>query len=197
MRMDKYSNAAYGSAGLTAFFASLSLYEWGFIIGMAFSIILGLATFFMNRREQRKRTRLFEELVNKTDPQNPSATARKAAELIAQQWFNVLLATRGVPANKDGEARALMVIAGAVTKAINNGTILAGKTLSDVQKLAIADASGDDLAWYDVQDKGYWYNAQIVENTGESDLPEYVMKYVLIYGKGDWVRKVEGSHNLV
>ncbi|WP_272578628.1 MULTISPECIES: DUF3383 domain-containing protein [Providencia] len=135
-------------------------------------------------------------------PSNPLDMSVHANEqwlkaYIAQQWFNVLLATRGVPANKDGEARALMVIAGAVTKAINNGTILAGKTQSDVQKLAIADASGDDLAWYDVQDKGYWYNAQIVENTGESDLPEYVMKYVLIYGKGDWVRKVEGSHNLV
>ena len=116
---------------------------------------------------------------------------------ITQQWFSLLLATRGIPANRDGEARALMVIAGAVTKAIDNGTILAGKTLTDVQKLAIADASGDDLAWYDVQDKGYWYNAQIVESTGESGLPEYVMKYVLIYGKGDWVRKVEGSHNLV
>ena len=116
---------------------------------------------------------------------------------IAQQWFSLLMATRGVPANKDGEARAMMVIAGAVTKAINNGTILAGKTLTDVQKIAVTDASGDDLAWHDVQNKGYWYNAQIVENTGPSDLPEYVMKYVLIYGKGDWVRKVEGSHNLV
>lgn len=116
---------------------------------------------------------------------------------IAQQWFSLLLATRGVPANRDGEARAMMIIAGAVTKAVNNGTILPGKTLSDVQKLAVADASGDDLAWHDIQDKGYWYNAQIVESTGPSGLPEYVMKYVLIYGKGDWVRKVEGSHNLV
>lgn len=116
---------------------------------------------------------------------------------IAQQWFSLLLATRGIPANRDGEARAMMIIAGAVTKAVNNGTILPGKTLSDVQKLAVADASGDDLAWHDIQDKGYWYNAQIVENTGPSGLPEYVMKYVLIYGKGDWVRKVEGSHNLV
>lgn len=84
MRMDKYSNAAYGSAGLTAFFASLSLYEWGFIIGMAFSIILGLATFFMNRREQRKRTRLFEELVHKIDPQNPSAKSKVVASLMAK-----------------------------------------------------------------------------------------------------------------
>lgn len=135
-------------------------------------------------------------------PSNPLDMSVHANEqwlkaYIAQQWFSVLLATRGVPANKDGEARALMVIAGAVTKAISNGTILAGKTLTEVQKLAIADASGDDLAWYDVQDKGYWYNAQIVESTGESGLSEYVMKYVLVYGKGDWVRKVEGSHNLV
>lgn len=116
---------------------------------------------------------------------------------ISQQWFSLLLATRGVPANRDGEARAMMIIAGAVTRAVNNGTILPGKTLSDVQKLAVADASGDDLAWHDIQDKGYWYNAQIAESTGPSGLPEYVMKYVLIYGKGDWVRKVEGSHNLV
>lgn len=135
-------------------------------------------------------------------PSNPLDMSVHANEqwlkaYIAQQWFSVLLATRGVPANKDGEARALMVIAGAVTKALDNGTILAGKTLTEVQTLAIADASGDDLAWYDVQDKGYWYNAQIVESTGENGLPEYVMKYVLIYGKGDWVRKVEGSHNLV
>ncbi len=116
---------------------------------------------------------------------------------ITQQWFSLLMATRGIPANKDGEARAMTIIAGAVTKALNNGTILPGKTLTDVQKLAVADASGDDLAWHDVQDKGYWYNAQIVEQTGASGLPEYAMKYVLIYGKGDWVRKVEGSHNLV
>ncbi len=82
MRMDRYSNAAYGSAGFTEFFADLSLYEWGFIIGMAFSIILGLVICFMNWGEQRKRTRLFEELVSKTDPQNPSASARKVAELM-------------------------------------------------------------------------------------------------------------------
>lgn len=83
MRMDKYSNAAYGSAGLTAFFAGLSLYEWGFIIGMAFSMILGLATFFINRREQRKRTRLFEEFVNKATQQNLPAVI-KVAELMAK-----------------------------------------------------------------------------------------------------------------
>ncbi|WP_179038234.1 DUF3383 domain-containing protein [Limnobaculum xujianqingii] len=116
---------------------------------------------------------------------------------ITQQWFTLQLATRGIPANQDGEARARMIIADTVTRALDNGTILPGKTITVNQQIAIADASGDDLAWFDVQDKGYWYDVQIVENTGESMLPEYVMKYILIYGKGDWVRKVEGSHNLV
>ena len=116
---------------------------------------------------------------------------------ITQQWFTLQLSTRGIPANQDGEARARMIIADTVTKALDNGTILPGKTITVNQQIAIADASGDDLAWFDVQDKGYWYDVQIVENTGESMLPEYVMKYVLIYSKGDWVRKIEGSHNLV
>lgn len=116
---------------------------------------------------------------------------------IAQQWFSLLLSTRGVPANRDGEARGMMVIAGAVTQALENGTILPGKAISEVQKIAIMDASGDEMAWHDVQSKGYWYNAVIEEITGEPGLPEYALKYVLIYSKGDWVRKVEGSHNLV
>lgn len=116
---------------------------------------------------------------------------------IAQQWFSLLLSTRGVPANLDGRAQGLIVIADAVSKALDNGTILSGKTLTPAQIIAIGDASGDDLAFHDVADKGYWYDVEIVENTGPSGIAEYVLKYVLIYGKGDWIRKVEGSHNLV
>lgn len=116
---------------------------------------------------------------------------------ITQQWFSLLLATRGIPANDDGAARMKLVVAQAVTQALTNGTILPGKTLSAVQRLAVTDASGDDLAFHDVQDKGYWYDTVIEEQTGPSGQPEYVGKYTLIYAKGDWVRKVEGSHNLV
>lgn len=116
---------------------------------------------------------------------------------IAQQWFTLLVSTRGIPANLDGAARMRVVIADAVTRALNNGTILPGKALTPGQIVAITDASGDDYAWHDVRDKGYWYDVFIEENTGPSGLPEYVGKYTLIYGKGDWVRKVEGSHNLV
>lgn len=82
MKMDeRYSNASYGSAGLAAFFASLSLQDWGFIIGVAFSIILGVLTYRLNKREQMKRTKILQDILNKTDSRNPSATATVIAEL--------------------------------------------------------------------------------------------------------------------
>ena len=78
---ERYSNATYGSAGLTAFFASLSLQDWGFIIGVAFSIILGVATYQLNKREQMKRTKIPQDLLSKTDSSNPSSTAAVISEL--------------------------------------------------------------------------------------------------------------------
>ncbi|MGU6928310.1 hypothetical protein ACV2FZ_23615, partial [Salmonella enterica subsp. enterica serovar Cubana] len=64
-----------------AFFASLSLQDWGFIIGVAFSIILGVLTYRLNKREQMKRTKILQDILNKTDSRNPSATATVIAEL--------------------------------------------------------------------------------------------------------------------
>ena len=82
MRMDeRYSNAAYGSAGLVAFFASLSLQDWGFIIGVAFSIILGVFTYRLNKREQEKRTRILLEILERTNAGNVPATAHAVAEI--------------------------------------------------------------------------------------------------------------------
>lgn len=82
MKMDeRYSSATYGSAGLAAFFASLSLQDWGFIIGVAFSIILGVLTYRLNKREQMKRTKILQDILNKTDSSNPSATAKVLADL--------------------------------------------------------------------------------------------------------------------
>ncbi|UIM99576.1 phage holin family protein [Yersinia ruckeri] len=82
MRMDdRYATASYGSAGLAAFFASLSLQDWGFIIGVAFSIVLGILTYRLNRREQRKRTQILQDIFDKTSQVNPSATAQVLANL--------------------------------------------------------------------------------------------------------------------
>ncbi|WP_054575914.1 hypothetical protein [Escherichia coli] len=82
MKMDeRYSSASYGSAGLAAFFASLSLQDWGFIIGVAFSIILGVLTYRLNKREQMKRTKILQDMLDKTNTNNLSATAMVIGEL--------------------------------------------------------------------------------------------------------------------
>ncbi|OCC86952.1 hypothetical protein [Shigella sonnei] len=82
MKMDKrYSSASYGIAGLAAFFASLSLQDWGFIIGVAFSIILGVLTYRLNKREQMKRTKILQDILDKTNTNNLSATAMVIGEL--------------------------------------------------------------------------------------------------------------------
>ncbi|TBM10134.1 hypothetical protein EYY83_19145 [Hafnia alvei] len=82
MRMDdRYSNASYSSAGLAAFFASLSLQDWGFIIGVAFSIALGILTYRLNRREQMRRTQILQDILTKANTNNPSATAQVLADL--------------------------------------------------------------------------------------------------------------------
>ncbi|NIG77865.1 hypothetical protein F3J34_30330 [Klebsiella sp. Ap-873] len=82
MKMDeRYSNATYGSAGLAAFFASLSLQDWGFIIGVAFSITLGVLTYRLNKREQMKRTKILQDLADKAQTGHPSATAQMIAEI--------------------------------------------------------------------------------------------------------------------
>lgn len=117
---------------------------------------------------------------------------------IAAQWLSLLIDTRGIPANADGRGRGLVVIGEAITRALANGTMIPGKELTAVQRAAVSDASGDPLAWHDVQTKGYWYDVAIVPwNDAPSGQPEYQMLYTIVYSKGDWVNRIEGSHQLV
>lgn len=113
------------------------------------------------------------------------------------QLMSLLLTTNKIPANLDGRGMVLAIVQGGVDRGLNNGTILPGKTLTELQKVAIIQGTGDPLAWHDVQTNGYWYDAEIVQQTDESGTEEYVANYTLFYAKGDSVRRIEGSHNLI
>lgn len=78
---DSYSNATCWLAGISAFFAGLTLQDWGFIIGLPVSIALGVLTYRLNRREQMKRTQILRDILSKTNSANPSATATIVTEL--------------------------------------------------------------------------------------------------------------------
>lgn len=111
--------------------------------------------------------------------------------LIEIGWFD-LVDNQKVPANSTGLALVRAMITSVATKGINNGSILISKTLTEVQTARIAQYTGDSNAAEEVQEAGYYIDAQIqvVDN-------KYIVQYVLVYAKGDHISKVGGTHYLV
>jgi hypothetical protein len=113
------------------------------------------------------------------------------------ELMNLLLAVSRLPANESGRAQVISLLRETVVEeALFNGVISVGKILNSTQKIFIENITGDDKAWYQVQDAGYWLNAEVQEfdNNG---ITEYKIVYVLVYSKDDAIRKIEGTHTLI
>lgn len=104
--------------------------------------------------------------------------------------LNLLLALRRLPANNVGAQYVENAIVDKLVAATENGVILTGKVLTDLNKTVIYSLTNDENAWRSVQDNGYWLNVVVSEPTPN----EFIISYVLIYSKGDSIRKVEGAH---
>lgn len=111
--------------------------------------------------------------------------------------LSLQLSLNKIPANNEGRSYVLAQVIDAVNKAKFNGTIIIDKLLTTAQKIAVTQLSGDPDAWRDVESKGFWADVVITQSVPVSGVTEYTAKYTLVYSKGDVVRKVEGSHNLV
>lgn len=107
--------------------------------------------------------------------------------------MNLLLTVEKVPANEDGVGILKTVMMDTINTAIRNGTIQPRKTLTTNQKVYIGQVTEDSEAWQDVYNNGYVLKLKIEAD----DNNRYVAKYVLVYSKGDAVRKVEGSDVLI
>lgn len=116
---------------------------------------------------------------------------------LSAQLMSLHLTVSKIPANLDGRAMVLAIVQSGVDRGLNNGTVLPGKDLTELEKVAIIRGTNDPLAWLDVQTNGFWYDAQIVPETDSSGVTTYVAQYTLFYAKGDSVRRIEGSHNLI
>lgn len=108
--------------------------------------------------------------------------------------MTLLLSLAQVPANNQGRNQILAVLQGVINQALNNGTISVGKTLTTAQQMYITSATGDPLAWYQVQNTGYWVNVVI---TASGSPVQYTATYTLIYSKDDVIRQVNGTHTLI
>ena len=106
--------------------------------------------------------------------------------------MNLFLAVEKVPANQDGAGMIKTVMMDTITTALRNGTIQPKKTLDITQKAYIGQVLDNTDAWQDVYSNGYVLDVAI-----ENDGNRYVGKYILVYSKGDSIRKVEGSDILI
>ncbi len=133
-----------------------------------------------------------------TDPidQNLYANEIWLKAAMTSSLMTLLLALAQLSANATGRAQVLSIIQSVINRAVTNGTISVGKTFSDTQKAYISNATGDNLAWHQVQNNGYWVDAQVVPYV-ESSVTKYKIVYTLIYSKDDVIRKIEGSDQLI
>lgn len=110
--------------------------------------------------------------------------------------MNLLLALPQIPANNVGRGLILNQLQGIIDTALFNGTIEVGKALTDDQKAFITTVTGDNKAWIQVQNSGWWVSARIVSELVD-DVTEYRAVYTLIYSKNDVINKIDGSDILI
>lgn len=113
---------------------------------------------------------------------------------IATDFMNLATSVGRIPADDVGMGLVRSVVAKAVNHAMNNGTITIKQSLTTAQEAQILTLSGNDAdAPSEVLNNGYWLDVVVSTTDGN----EYKASYVLIYSKGDSIRKVEGYNYLV
>lgn len=134
-----------------------------------------------------------------TDPVDMNVYANELwlKDAAAANILSLLLSVGRVPANSDGVGQVIAILQGVIDRALFNGAISVGKTLTTLQKLYVTERTDDELAWYQIQDKGYWVDCVMQPLVTQDGRTEYKAVYTLIYSKDDAVRKVEGTHILI
>lgn len=108
--------------------------------------------------------------------------------------MNLLLSVTQVPANNQGRSQILATLQSVINQALNNGVISVGKSLNNIQQTFIYDETGDPLAWYQVQNNGYYVDVVIMSSGNPA---VYTATYTLIYSKDDVVSMIKGTHTLI
>jgi hypothetical protein len=113
--------------------------------------------------------------------------------------LNLQIALNAVNAGTAGENAILNTLQTSVVNVgLLNGSIITGKAFTPAQKSYIAQVTGVQNAWIQVQNDGYWLDVEIVPYVDPTtELPGYECTYLLVYSKGDVVRFVSGNHVLI
>lgn len=106
--------------------------------------------------------------------------------------LNLRLSLDSLPANQTGVGMVMGVMTNTINQALENGVMLAGKTLTQTQKDYITNLTGDDSAWQKVQMAGYYLTAELVQ-----DGDDYKVSFLCVYSKGDSINYVDGTDILI
>ena len=107
-------------------------------------------------------------------------------------WIN--LATNGkVPASYVGCAKVRSLVVDISTRAIDAGAILVDKPYDNDTRAKINQYAQDDGAADEIEATGYFVSTKILKIV-EGNNTRYYIEYTLIYGKGDHIVKLVGSH---
>lgn len=117
-------------------------------------------------------------------------------DALKTEFLNLLLGLEQLPANDAGRGFARGCVQNVLDEALVNGVIMAGKALTSTQKAYITSLTNDIDAWRDVETLGYWLDVDVLQYV-ENDIVKYKINYLLVYSKGDSIRKVEGTDILI
>ena len=109
---------------------------------------------------------------------------------LKSQFLSMFLALQQVSADLVGQSTGMSYLDAGIALGLSNGSISVGKTLTTTQINYITQLTGDDKAYLDVQNRGYWYEVTTNATTNTMD-------YLLVYAKRDSVDKVDGRHSLI
>lgn len=107
-------------------------------------------------------------------------------------WINLATSDK-IPANYVGCAKVRSLVVDIATRAIDAGAILVDKPYDNVTRAKINQYAQADGAADEVESTGYFVSTKILKIV-EGNNTRYHIEYTLIYGKGDHIAKVVGSH---
>ena len=107
-------------------------------------------------------------------------------------WINLATSDK-IPANYVGCAKVRSLVVDIATRAIDAGAILVDKPYDNDTRTKINQYAQDDGAADEIEATGYFVSTKILKVV-KGNNTRYHIEYTLIYGKGDHIAKVVGSH---
>jgi len=153
--------------------------------------------YYANTQDNGAIVNLYQRGVMNGGSTSPAAQNTYANECWLKSFLqaalmNLLLALNKISANLRGQSQVLAILQSGIQLALTNGTISVGRTLTPVEILYITNNTGDNTAWQQVQNIGYWVTTNVV-TTVVGGKTQYIINYTLIYAADDAVNKITGS----